>query len=74
MVRNYSHHAIFWPGSADSDFAGLFRHGLAGLGPDGLEDATFRGRLAERLTGWLAGPHDADHWRAKAGLPPQWVL
>ncbi|WP_158712327.1 hypothetical protein [Streptomyces sp. NRRL F-5135] len=27
-----------------SDFADLFRYGLAGLGPDGLEDATFRGR------------------------------
>ncbi|MFE5594236.1 hypothetical protein [Streptomyces sp. NPDC056549] len=26
---------------------------------------------AERLTGWLADPHDADHWRAKAGLPPK---
>ncbi|MFF8387380.1 hypothetical protein ACF053_27585 [Streptomyces kanasensis] len=26
---------------------------------------------AERLTGWLADPHDADHWRAKAGLPPR---
>ncbi|MFJ7989194.1 hypothetical protein [Streptomyces sp. NPDC096351] len=26
---------------------------------------------AERLTGWLADPHGADHWRAKAGLPPR---
>ncbi|MEU5046126.1 hypothetical protein [Streptomyces griseorubiginosus] len=26
---------------------------------------------AIRLTGWLAEPHDADHWRAKAGLPPR---
>ncbi|MEU6245512.1 hypothetical protein [Streptomyces sp. NPDC047024] len=26
---------------------------------------------AERLTGWLAAPHDADYWRAKAGLPPR---
>ncbi|MET9736465.1 hypothetical protein ABZZ79_39405 [Streptomyces sp. NPDC006458] len=26
---------------------------------------------AERLTGWLADPHDAAHWRAKAGLPPR---
>ncbi|MFK4069902.1 hypothetical protein [Streptomyces sp. NPDC029674] len=26
---------------------------------------------AERLTGWLADPHNADHWRAKAGLPPR---
>ncbi|MEU3605978.1 hypothetical protein AB0E83_11055 [Streptomyces sp. NPDC035033] len=26
---------------------------------------------AERLTGWLADPHDADHWRAAAGLPPR---
>ncbi|MEU2232244.1 hypothetical protein [Streptomyces vietnamensis] len=24
---------------------------------------------AEHLTGWLAEPHDADYWRAKAGLP-----
>ncbi|MFF0435626.1 hypothetical protein ACFYU9_25860 [Streptomyces sp. NPDC004327] len=24
---------------------------------------------AERLVGWLADPHDADHWRTKAGLP-----
>ncbi|MFJ6573503.1 hypothetical protein ACIQNU_39475 [Streptomyces sp. NPDC091292] len=24
---------------------------------------------AERLTGWLADPRDADHWRARAGLP-----
>ncbi|MFF6791707.1 hypothetical protein ACFY9C_21880 [Streptomyces filamentosus] len=24
---------------------------------------------AEHLTGWLADPHDADYWRAKAGLP-----
>jgi hypothetical protein len=24
---------------------------------------------AERLIGWLADPHDADHWRAGAGLP-----
>ncbi|MEU9859119.1 hypothetical protein [Streptomyces sp. NPDC047974] len=24
---------------------------------------------AERLIGWLADPHDADYWRAKAGLP-----
>ncbi|MER5897401.1 hypothetical protein [Streptomyces sp. NPDC001876] len=28
---------------------------------------------AERLTGWLAEPHDADHWRATAGLPPRWA-
>jgi hypothetical protein len=28
---------------------------------------------AEHLTGWLADPHDADHWRAKAGLPPRWI-
>ncbi|WP_328946858.1 hypothetical protein OG259_40685 [Streptomyces sp. NBC_00250] len=27
---------------------------------------------AERLTGWLADPHDADHWRAQAGLPARW--
>ncbi|MFB7828375.1 hypothetical protein [Streptomyces hydrogenans] len=26
---------------------------------------------AERLTGWLADPRDADHWRAKGGLPPR---
>ncbi|MEW5627727.1 hypothetical protein AB1388_14315 [Streptomyces hydrogenans] len=26
---------------------------------------------AERLTGWLADPHDADHWRARGGLPPR---
>lgn len=26
---------------------------------------------ATRLTGWLAAPHDADYWRAKAGLPPR---
>ncbi|MCX5231291.1 hypothetical protein [Streptomyces sp. NBC_00233] len=26
---------------------------------------------AERLTGWLADPHDADHWRARARLPPR---
>ncbi|MFD4693204.1 hypothetical protein [Streptomyces sp. NPDC058463] len=26
---------------------------------------------AERLTGWLADPQDADYWRAKAGLPPR---
>lgn len=26
---------------------------------------------AKRLTGWLADPHDADYWRAKAGLPPR---
>ncbi|MFE2936130.1 hypothetical protein [Streptomyces sp. NPDC059278] len=32
----------------ESDFAGLFRYGLAGLGPDGLEDATFRGRFPGR--------------------------
>jgi hypothetical protein len=30
------------------DFADLFRHGLAGLGPDGLDDATFRGRFPGR--------------------------
>ncbi|MEU7696948.1 hypothetical protein [Streptomyces sp. NPDC039028] len=24
---------------------------------------------AERMLRWLARPHDADHWRAKAGLP-----
>ncbi|MFH8253626.1 hypothetical protein [Streptomyces roseolus] len=24
---------------------------------------------ARRLTGWLAEPHDADHWRAEARLP-----
>ncbi|MFE1272147.1 hypothetical protein [Streptomyces sp. NPDC058758] len=24
---------------------------------------------AEHLTGWLADPRDADHWRARAGLP-----
>ncbi|MGY0055137.1 hypothetical protein ACWY4P_00885 [Streptomyces sp. LZ34] len=29
----------------ESDFAGLFCRGLAGLGPDGLEDAAFRGRF-----------------------------
>ncbi|MEU1193562.1 hypothetical protein ABZ421_39695, partial [Streptomyces sp. NPDC005859] len=23
----------------------------------------------DRLTGWLADPRDADHWRARAGLP-----
>ncbi|WP_331739762.1 hypothetical protein OG613_44465 (plasmid) [Streptomyces sp. NBC_00015] len=34
-----------------------------------LSDAFRAG--AERLTGWLADPHDADHWRAKAGLPPR---
>lgn len=28
---------------------------------------------AERLTGWLADPHDADHWRARAGLPARWT-
>ncbi|MFI1177634.1 hypothetical protein [Streptomyces melanogenes] len=28
---------------------------------------------ADRLTCWLADPHDADHWRAKAGLPPRWA-
>ncbi|MFF9392038.1 hypothetical protein [Streptomyces griseoluteus] len=32
----------------ESDFADLFRYGLAGLGPDGLEDATFRGRFPGR--------------------------
>ncbi|WP_030617088.1 integrase [Streptomyces sclerotialus] len=32
----------------ESDFANLFRYGLAGLGPDGLEDATFRGRFPGR--------------------------
>ncbi|MFE4874899.1 hypothetical protein [Streptomyces sp. NPDC056682] len=32
----------------ESDFAGLFRYGLAGLGPDGLEDETFRGRFPGR--------------------------
>ncbi|RKT09854.1 hypothetical protein BX285_6964 [Streptomyces sp. 1114.5] len=32
----------------EADFAGLFRYGLAGLGPDGLEDATFRGRFPGR--------------------------
>ncbi|WP_329404266.1 hypothetical protein [Streptomyces melanogenes] len=26
---------------------------------------------SERLTGWLADAHDADHWRAKVGLPPR---
>jgi hypothetical protein len=26
---------------------------------------------AERMTGWLADPHDANYWRAKAGLPPR---
>ncbi|MFE2937311.1 site-specific integrase [Streptomyces sp. NPDC059278] len=31
-----------------SDFADLFRYGLAGLGPDGLEDVTFRGRFPGR--------------------------
>ncbi|MET8586424.1 hypothetical protein ABZX39_36995 [Streptomyces collinus] len=34
-----------------------------------LSDAFRAG--AERLTGWLADPHDADRWRAKAGLPPR---
>ncbi|MFC9343602.1 hypothetical protein ACFT0G_31175 [Streptomyces sp. NPDC057020] len=29
---------------------------------------------AERLTGWLADPHDADYWRGKAGLPPRGPL
>ncbi|WP_229848884.1 hypothetical protein [Streptomyces melanogenes] len=28
---------------------------------------------AERLTAWLADPHDADYWRAEAGLPPRWT-
>ncbi|MEU6676949.1 hypothetical protein [Streptomyces sp. NPDC046925] len=32
----------------EPDFADLFRYGLAGLGPDGLEDATFRGRFPGR--------------------------
>jgi hypothetical protein len=26
---------------------------------------------AEHVTGWLADPHDADYWRARAGLPSQ---
>ncbi|MEE1750989.1 hypothetical protein [Streptomyces sp. SP18CS02] len=26
---------------------------------------------AERLTGWLADPRDADYWRARAALPPR---
>ncbi|MEU5274833.1 hypothetical protein AB0G87_00290 [Streptomyces asoensis] len=26
---------------------------------------------ATRMTGWLAEPHNADYWRAKAGLPPR---
>ncbi|MFB7026558.1 MULTISPECIES: hypothetical protein [unclassified Streptomyces] len=28
---------------------------------------------AERLAGWLADPHDADHWRAQAGLPARQI-
>lgn len=32
----------------ETDFAELFCHGLAGLGPDGLEDPTFRGRFPGR--------------------------
>lgn len=32
----------------EADFAELFCHGLAGLGPDGLEDPTFRGRFPGR--------------------------
>ncbi|MCX4985977.1 hypothetical protein [Streptomyces sp. NBC_00572] len=28
---------------------------------------------AERPTGWLADLHDADHWRAQAGLPARWA-
>ncbi|MFI6475310.1 hypothetical protein ACIBL5_34280 [Streptomyces sp. NPDC050516] len=26
---------------------------------------------AERLTGWLANPRDADYWRNRAALPPR---
>ncbi|MET9454583.1 site-specific integrase [Streptomyces canus] len=32
----------------EADFAELFCRGLAGLGPDGLEDSTFRGRFPGR--------------------------
>lgn len=32
----------------EADFADLFRYGLAGLGPDGLEDRAFRGRFPGR--------------------------
>lgn len=28
---------------------------------------------AVRLTGWPADPHDADHWRATAGLPSRLI-
>ncbi|MFI8404941.1 hypothetical protein ACIGG5_32455 [Streptomyces sp. NPDC085463] len=28
---------------------------------------------AVRLTGWLTDPHDADHWRATAGLPSRMI-
>ncbi|MFB7275583.1 hypothetical protein ACFCZV_00580 [Streptomyces hydrogenans] len=28
---------------------------------------------AERLTGWLDEPYDADHWRSGAGLPARWI-
>ncbi|MFI0901672.1 hypothetical protein [Streptomyces sp. NPDC020983] len=36
-----------------------------------LSDAFRAG--AARLTAWLADPHDADRWRARAGLPPRQI-
>ncbi|MFD9611109.1 hypothetical protein ACFWWS_17280 [Streptomyces sp. NPDC059083] len=40
------------------------------IGEDSSLPEAFR-TSAERLTSWLAHPHDADHWRARAGLPPR---
>ncbi|MFE5767657.1 hypothetical protein ACFQ7O_04780 [Streptomyces sp. NPDC056485] len=49
----------------ESDFAGLFRLGLAGLGPDGLEDASFRGRRRGGQRG--SGPDPAPGLDRPAG-------
>ncbi|WP_423832488.1 hypothetical protein [Streptomyces manipurensis] len=38
------------------------------VGEENSLPGAFRAR-AERLTGWLADPGDADHWRTRAGLP-----
>ncbi|MGW7309016.1 hypothetical protein ACWGI1_26005 [Streptomyces sp. NPDC054835] len=42
------------------------------VGEDTSLPEAFRS-AAERLAGWIAAPHDADYWRAEAGLPPRWT-
>jgi hypothetical protein len=50
----------------ESDFAELFCRGLAGLGPDGLEDTAFRGRFPGRNA--ANEPPGAGHWNAESGV------